>query len=480
MKRSIMVLGILSIVIVVLVVTAGGAYAFPPGQWVSGISIANLEGDTANVVIVFHNQDGSTEFSLVSTIDPNSSKSFYLPLRAPELPDGYIGSAIVYSDNEIATSINTQLPSGTNPMRLGSAAGVGSPASTLYATQLMKALGGWNSYCAVQNTGVDEATVTVTYYDSTGAVLDSDSQQIASEGSYIFDQSTDPELPSGEMLSAKFESDVDHPLAAICNFYNSGASASSMQFHSYNPMSAGGSTLYIPRVVKDYANYQSGLKVQNIGTVPVSVTVSYNIEGTPYQQISPEFGPGQSWGPYMGNEVVLPPSMAGVSGSGSAVVDVNNPGSGKLIIATVNEDNRVSPAGRGATYEAAVVEDASYTLVFAQVTSEFFGYASGLQVMKVVSGTANCNAHWSASGNVSAFDQPFTLTDGNPDWKQFAPAAPGMVPGNSNDDYNGSVTVTCTGAKVVGIVNMSFRGDVDNRYGGLQGDNLSTVRGAAK
>jgi hypothetical protein len=336
----------------------------------------------------------------------------------------------------------------------------------------------------VQNTGSDAVTVNVTYYNAAGTIVDTDAQSIPGYSSFIFDQSVDPELPANFNGSAKFVGDASHPLAVVCNFYNSGADATTAQFHSYNGMGTGGTTVYIPRIVKDYYNYQSGLKVQNISaSTPLSVTVVFNFNGTNYTLVSPNIGSGQSWGPYMGAPgqlVGTTPSLDGVSGSGSAVITVNNQSGDKLVIVTVNEDNRVDPAGRGVTYEGGLASEASGTLVFPQVTSEYYGYSSGIQVSKVEAGTSTCTANYSASGPVAAFSVPFTLTDVNPSWSQFAPAASGMIAGTSNDNYSGAVTVNCTGAKVIGISNLSFRADRDNRYPVLTGDSFTTARGINK
>jgi hypothetical protein len=344
----------------------------------------------------------------------------------------------------------------------------------------MKDYYGWGSYCAVQNASASAFTVTATFYAADGSVADTDTQSIPAYASYIFDQSTDTELTSGFTGSAKFEGDADHQLAVVCNFYNAGTDAATAQFHSYNGVGAGGNTLYIPRVVKDYYDYQSGLKVQNVGTVALDVTVTYNIGGNTYTQVSPSIGVGQSWGPYMGDESQLPASMAGVTGSGSAVVAINSPNANKTIIATVNEDNRVNPAGRGVTYNAALASDATPTLVFPQVTSEYYGYSSGIQVLKVTAGTVSCSADYSAVGSIAAFSDSFQLTDAIPSWSQFAPNGSGMMAGNANDDYNGAVTVNCTGGDVIGIANLSFRGDIDNRYPVLTGDSFTTARGINK
>jgi hypothetical protein len=471
------VLAIIAVVVVILAATVSGASAFPAGTWVSGVTVANLSGDTAAVVITFYNPNGSVALYFDGgTIGPNGAKTWYLPSHVPGLADGFIGSAVVEADQPVAAIVNTQLPSGSNPMRVGTSTGVGQPSPSVYATQLMKNSGGWNSYCAVQNAGSTAFNVNAYYFNSAGTQVDSDTQSIPGYASYIFDQSTDAELANGT-YSARFAGDADHPLAVVCNFYNVGTSASTEQFHSYNGIGQGGPVLHIPRVVKDYYDYQSGLRVQNVGTEALAVTVTYYFGGNSYTQNSPSIGPGQAWGPYLGSEAQLPASMAGLSGSGSAVVEVQSPNANKLIIATVNEDNRVNPAGRGVTYEAALPTDATNTLIFSQVTSEYYGYSSGIQVAKVGDGTSDCQACYSAFGPISAFCVPFSLSDATPSWSQFAPSAPGMIAGISNDNYNGAVTVTCTGQPVIGIANNSFRFDRDKRYGNVLGDAFTTARG---
>jgi hypothetical protein len=471
------VLTVLAIVGVILAATVSGALAMPSGTWVSGVTVANLSSETATVMITFYNPDGSVALDFSGgTIAGNGAKSWYLPSHVTGLADGFLGSAVVLADQPVAATVNTQLPSGSNPMRTGQSTGVGEPAPTVYATQLMKGYYNWNSYCAVQNAGATAFDVTAEYYDVSGALADSDVVNIPAYASNVFDQSTDAELGSG-VYSAKFIGDADHPLGVVCNFYNSGANAGSSQFQSYNGIGQGGTELYVPRVVKDYYNYQSGLRVQNVGTVALDVTVTYSFGGSTYTQVSPSIGPGQAWGPYMGDESQLPASMAGLSGSGSAIIAINGDTTNKAIIATVNEDNRVNPAGLGVTYEAALAAEGSGILVFPQVVSEFYGYSSGIQVAKVAAGDSTCEACYSGSGSVAAFCEGFALTDAVPSWSQFAPAASGMITGIANDDYNGSVTVSCTGAPVIGITNMSFRFDRDNRYGNLLGDSFTTARG---
>lgn len=449
-------------------------WALPTGSWASGITVQNLNDTTeALVTIEFYNSTGALALSFDGgTIPAASSKTWYVPTQVPGLTAGFLGSAVVSSGNQVAAIVNTQLPSGSNPARVGTSTGISTSQQTVYAPQVMKEYSGWNSYCAVQNTSATAADVTATIYNAAGTQADTQTESIPAYSSFIFDQGTRGALSANFAGSAKF-STASAPLAVVCNFYNSGAAASSSQFHSYNGLSSGGDTIYLPRIVKDYYGYQSGMKIQNVGTESLTVEVTYNFGGTEYTQTSTAIGPGQAWGPYMGDAGQLPAAMAGVAGSGSAVVSIQTPNANKKIVAIVNEDNRVNPAGRGITYEGALSTEGAAKIVFPQVTAKYYGYSSGIQVAKVEAGSSTCTATYAPSGPVtSPLTASFTLSDATPSWSQFAPSATGMT-----QDYNGAVSVNCTGAKVVGIANISYRYDVDPRYGDIGGDSFACYRG---
>ena len=90
------VLAVLVIVGIILATTVSGAFAFPAGTWVSGVTVANLSADTATVMITFYNPDGSValDFS-AGTIGGNRAKTWYLPSHVSGLPGGFLGSAVV-------------------------------------------------------------------------------------------------------------------------------------------------------------------------------------------------------------------------------------------------------------------------------------------------------------------------------------------------------------------------------------------------
>jgi len=444
------------------------------GTWVSGFTVQNQDPtNAANVTIKFYWAEGTpgagtVAHTITDVIQANKSKTWFTP-SIVGLPDGFIGSVVVESDKPVAAIINTQVPSGSgatpsSPNRVGTASGVLEPQNTMYATQAMKGYYGWNSYIAVQNATADTASVTVYYYDAGGAQVATNTQSLHPYSTYVFRQEAEGGLPASFSGSAKIVG--NKALAVICNFYNTGTSDATAQFHSYNGFGAGASKLYAPRIVKDYYGYQSGLKVQNVGAGPTTVTVQYRFGANTYTQVSPSIGPGQAWGPYMGSPAQVP-ELAGVAGSGSAVIT----SSGQPIVATVNEDNR--SMGRGVTYNTFLDGQATTTVLFPQVTSKYYGYCSGIQIQNVSDQDGTLTVVYSMAGRADVVVSGIPIPAGQ-SWSQFLPSVAGIAP-----DFNGSAVVTCN-RNIVGIANMSHRNDVDTRYPVNYGDSFTTYNGINK
>lgn len=446
------------------------------GTYVSGFTVQNQDAvNAANVTIRFYWAEGTpgagtVAHTITDVIDAGKSKTWFTP-SVPGLPDGFIGSVVVESDRPVAAIVNTQTPSGTgsspsNPNRVGTASGVleAQTGTNMYVTQIMKNFYGWGSYIAVQNTTGDLASVTVRYYDIAGVQIATNTQSLHAYSTYVFRQESEAGLPSGFAGSAKVE--ANKAVAVICNFYNAGTMDTTAQFHSYNGLAGGATKIYAPRIVKDYYGYQSGLKVQNVGTLATVVTVQYTFGGSTYTQTSPSIGPGQAWGPYMGTASQVP-ELAGVAGSGSAIFT----SSGQPIVATVNEDNRTM--GRGVTYNGFLDGSATSTVLFPQITSKYYGYCSGVQIMNVTTAPHSCTVTYSMAGRADVTVGTGTIAAGQ-SWSQFAPNVPGMTM-----DFNGAAVVSCDG-NFVGIANMSHRNDIDVRWPTNFGDNFTTYNGINK
>ncbi len=445
----------------------------PTYQYVSGVQVVNLDAtNSAAVTGTFYDTNGTPVGTINETVSGGGTATWYVPDRT-EIPGTFtVGSAVVSADRQIAATLNTQTPSAsgsttTDPKRIGQAGGVGSPTTSAYVPQVMRDYYGWNSYVAVQNAGSSTASVSVRFYDSTGAEVTAAAQtaSIAAYASYIFDQATNTNLPGSAAYSAYVDGGGQN-VAVVCNMLASGADYANSQLLSYNGVGAGANMVYIPRLVKDYYNYQSGMAIMNVSSTATTVQVEYDFGGTKYTQTSPSLGQYQAWQPYLGNEAAVPP-LAGVSGSGSAVVTVQ--ATGAMVIATINEDNRVSPAGRGTTYNAFSTADATHNVVFPQVTGKYYAFSGGWQVQSLVDSNS-CTVTYSTFGGVTPTGRSFTLSAGGSTF-DFVPDKMGTAV-----DYNGSAKVVCSG-NVVGIQNMSIRDDIDARYGTYYGDSYTQTGG---
>ncbi|NLG27740.1 MAG: hypothetical protein GX557_07490, partial [Chloroflexi bacterium] len=434
------------------------------------------ETETAHITVNFYWAEGTAlagqvAHTFTDEIAPGKSVSYYVPTNSKTagLPADFVGSAVVSSDQPVAANLNTQLPSDlgadpNNPMRMGTASGVLEPAGKLFFTQVMKAYWGWDSYIAVQNTGSDTANVTVRYYnDSNGAQVTTESAAIHPYSTKIFRQSEVAGLPTNWAGSAVVEAADSKPLAGVANFFADGTPYADAMFQSYNAAAAGATKLYVPRVVKDYWGYQGGLKIQNVGTAPTDVTITYRFGANSYTQTIENLGPNQAKGLYMGTPSQVP-ALAGVVGSGSAVIE----SSGQPIIATANEDNRTE--GFGVTYNAIPDGGQTNAVLFPQITAKYYGFCGGVQVQNVGGSDATVTAVFSMQGRTDVTVSASVPSMGSVSW--FAPSVVGA-------DFNGSVVVSAA-QPLVGIGNGSYRSDVDNRYGVKYGDSFTTYNGINK
>ncbi len=481
-------IGVLLVALLAMAPLAANAQS---GTWVSGITVQNQSTSApANITVTFYWAEQETlagQIAGVKTdvIAAGKAVTYYVPdlvLTTPagqKLPDNFVGSAVVTSDQPVVANVNTQVPTNkglvpTDPNRVGTASGVLVPAGTLFFPQVMKAYWGWNSYLAIQNTSSFDAAVTVRYFNaSNGSVVAGADQTIAIKPNttYIVRQdstSIAAPAPGGWGGSAVVTSTNGALLAGVANFYNEGTSNANAQFHSYNAFTGGATTLYVPRLVKDFYDYQGGLTIQNVGAAPANVTINYYFEGTTRSQTINSIQPNAATILYMPDTAVL----AGVAGPGSAVVTATQP-----IVAIINEDNRVGAVyptheGRGSTYNAFLSGEATNTLFFSQVTSRYWsGYSSGVQVQNVGAAETSVTAVFSAPGFTDA-----TATVSLQPYESISWFAPNIV---SAPDFNGSVVVTAS-QPIVGISNMSVRIDVDARWPANYGDSFLQYNGVNK
>lgn len=436
--------------------------------WVSGITCQNLNStDEAVITIEFYSQDGTMEATFNDSI-PAGQNVVYLTssVNFPvSLPANFLGSALVSSRVPVSCNVNTQTnTTGTrnNPLRVGTSAGFDKNAASpeIYVPQIMKTVpaadgSSWNSYFSVQNTTDKPVDVTIEYYNPTGAVITAatESVTIAAYSSQIFFQGEHPDLPAGLLGSAVVTADDGNsPLAVVVAIYNNNSSASKAQFLSYNGVTRGANVLYVPRFVRNFYNYQSGLTVQNIGDTPTTITITWTFANQSYVYNSAPIAPKSSLALYAPSisELAGVDNLPEGSRSGSVVVEAAD---GGLITAIVNEDNRggkgvpVERAGQGSTYNAVAAGTETNIVFLPQVPRRVSNvWSGGFQISNTTNQTGSCNIEY---GGAAAANETNVSLPASGSILRFAPNVGGLP-----DGFNGSVTVTCN-RPITGIANLA-------------------------
>jgi len=448
------------------VVSAAG----PTGTYGSGIACFNIGAAPATISLIFYQADSSAvalSYTDPTPIPVGASRNYFTPDTPPGLPSPFMGGAVVNSNQALTCNVNTQVVgsgvgTASNPARAGSSAGVDSTAAStsLFAAQIMKAFFGYNSYAAVQNTENSAFNVTITFKDRFGVSypLATQTVSIPSQSTHIFYQDSNANLPSNFLGGATITS--SGKLAATVAFYNSGASAQTAHFHTYNAMPLGGAMLLVPRFVRNYYGYNSGLSIQNVGGAATSVTTTFRFAGNTYVNNSGTIAPGASYAPYAPNISQLAPVDALAVGlrTGSAVIQAAAGGS---VVAIVNEDNRgtcnsascppipTEQIGFGSTYNAFLDSTQTNTVLFAQVPRAAGGFFSGgFQVGNTTGSAGTCSIEYSGAPAANESGVPLPANG------SFSRFAPNVV--NLPNGFNSSVKVICTVA-AVGISNFSAR-----------------------
>jgi hypothetical protein len=467
------------VVAMMLVLVPAASAQGPTGTWVSGIACQNLDDANAAAITLHFYPEGSGTSALDydDTIAAGKSKNYYTPSSPPGLPSTFLGSVMVESSTPLACNVNTQTTgtgTPTNPFRIGTSAGFadGETSTTMYVPQVMKTLAGtWSSYIAVQNATAADVDVTVSYVNKSGAPVAADeTATIPGYSNKVFYQEENASLPANFIGAATVEGTGN--IAVVTNLYNAGTSSSNAQLLSYDGFANGETTLLVPRFVRRFYGYNSGMSIQNLGTNPTTVTIDFTFAGATYSYTTAQIQPGAALPLYATDIAVLLPvdSLAMGKRFGSAVLTSTEP-----IIAIVNEDNRGNAAdnngdpvpveriSQGITYNAFLDGSQTTTVFFAQIVAGAGGiFSGGFQVANTTATAATCTATFNAQAGLT-YD--FTLA-ANSSTSVFAPNVLGIV-----QPYNASVTVVCS-QPIVGISNLA-----DIVGSGLVGDSFTCTNG---
>ncbi len=428
-----------------------------PSSYATGFSVANLDpSNPAAIVITYYNQDGTTNVNPVSDTIPAGGVNSYFPIHSTA---GFDGSAVISSDREVAAIVNVLGDNGT----FGGAdyGGFSGGSTTSYIPQVLRNFFGISTWFNVQNTGTEDAVVTVTYSGSPTPTC-TETKTIKPGAAKRFDQSTSTCLSDNFIGAATVTtgSATQEIVSAVVQYND----VSLLSYSGFT--NAGSDSVVIPFVSHQWYGSRTAVQIQNTGNVNTNVTVTYSpstgFPGTTCSETKlVPAGGSTNFGDIALFESASTPCgpMSGTNQSnygfvGSAKVTGNT--ASQNLVAIVNTVTTGTPYA--ATYNAFSPDAGTNKVAFPQIMDRYFDIFTGFSVANVGNNATSISCTFSnssvtASQNNVAPGAAFTHVELN-------------AIGNA---YLGAATCTATGgdAKIVGIV---------SQLGG-QGDKLLYYEG---
>jgi len=233
------------------------AQLFP--RYITGVQIANLEGNSTNIAIIGYRVDGGSELPFSDTIPANSTKTYVSVKANLSGGDDFSGSFSISSDKQTAAIANVL---DGNRGVFSSYIALNTDSTTVYLPLLMKENSGYSTWYSVQNVGNGEATVDITYSDGTQL----NGVKIPIDRPVFFFQSR--EEHNQRVFAATIKS-RDQPIVAAV------IEESSNVMFAYTGLSHGTTEPLFPLAHQNNGGYRTGIQIQNIGDMLTSVTLSY-------------------------------------------------------------------------------------------------------------------------------------------------------------------------------------------------------------
>jgi hypothetical protein len=242
-------------------------------------------------MIKFYDNNGALKCTKADTIQPFASRGYWVPsvtCDSGSLPDGWVGSAVVTSDQPIVGVGRPHIGSQVTTYN-GFTGGI----PTSFIPMLFKnTWGSYDSAFYLQNTHASStANLTIQYYDSEGNLSCTKTDRIAplaSKGFWVPTETCDSgSLPDGWVGGVVMTS--DQPIVGV------GRPHIGTQVTTYNGFKGGTKTSYLPMLFKQAfgGSYDSAFYIQNTENTSAIVTVKFydtngNLTCTRQDTIAPQ------------------------------------------------------------------------------------------------------------------------------------------------------------------------------------------------
>jgi hypothetical protein len=420
-------------------------------SYTSGFQVQNLSStDIANLSIKFYNRsDGSLAATQSASIPVGGSSSFFT-LSAVSV--GFDGSVVIESDQPVVAS---SLLYGNTTEHIGAYDGFSSGATSLYIPLTQKNNYGVTSFLNVQNTGSSDAHVTVNFPGTYTGNPCAQTATIKPNAAARFDQATNSCLPDG-FRAATITS--DQPVVTVIVQIQTNYGSAKAGILASGGFTSGSTNPIFPLVSSGWYGSITGIQIQNTGTLPTDVTVTYT-PSPAYPGASctetKTINVGVSRNFALSTNNLLPQACRTTQGSfnafvGSARVTGNT--ASQPLVAIANQISSIN--AQSAAYNALDPATATTAVSFPIIADRLNGSFSGFSVVNMGSSSALITCTYTDS----------LVT-------QFKTVAPGgsFTPTQNNKiaaSYIGSATCTST-QPILGVANYLDNGTITGALDGL-------------
>jgi len=477
MRKLIKSLPFISVITALLAFTGVFASDNLGSGFYTGQTIMNVGSSTANIVITAYDASSSSSYNTsYNNVGIGSSVTFFVS-DITGAPNGFRGSAVVSSDQPIRAVVNvTNRQSGSNGVAGGTAAGQyggidsSKTGTTLFFPLAKSPFGVKETAFYIQNAGSSSATFVASFTMGTNLTDPSPVTYVYTSpvalgvGQMAVIIPADAGVPSSRIGSLTVTS--AQPLAGVVLEYDKTQNPNLiLQATSGIPSSNTDTRILFPVVKKKLSGRSTGLQVQNVSSIPISVTVTYNGAGGTcssgtFTEPAITLNPKQST-TYLDSALLPDGCLASAEASTST--------SGGLIAGVVNESFLPCSTGctqRATTYDAFPANNSTSKIVAPVFKEDLGSKRSGLSVQNTGSATATATVTFTvgstnyvyqnltidAGASVLLFDMTNTTTYPDANW---VGGAAGRLPDNSL----AAVTVTAN-QPIIGIINEAPTGAV--------------------
>jgi len=475
-RKSLILLVLLAALFVAVAVASAGDPN--PGSAAVNFTVMNKDQvNDATVIAEYVNPNGVVDAQVQQVIKPLSSAGF--PIGSSGLPDGWVGSALVSADREIAAFAQMRWNGGAygDGKTAGAYNGFGEGANTLYFPALKAIAGNQYSIVTIQSaegpSNTETVNFSIAFYNRDGTSAGNLNNQTVNKGAQkSFDLLDDISLPASWNGSAVVTS--ASPIAGVATTHWRTYST------AYSAVTGGGTTAYVPEARRRLTgggawDQYTGIVAQNLDTTTAAnVTVSwYDRSGNLLHQFNDTIPANSSSGynTRFGADIPDYSSFAtdiGTAWNGSVIIESTN---GRNVVAVTNlqwtEFSSIGDAGTSYTSEAVGTARVLIPATFRLVSGANWKQFTGIIVQNIGSGACNnFDVDWFDRDGVNMLSYQDSLDKGishgyNTRYGADVPAGANVA--SLGNEFRGSVVINApAGCELIGIHNTVWPDQTDS------------------